>query len=184
MHYNFYEIRPSFHLLHPFPTSRNSPLSLKPPPLLGTRAEYTEQSGLHPLQMCTLRASKQRPAFFKHFQGHLYFFTRNTDTICLIDRRSRNQREGGERGGGGALRGGFLSTCEGDRMKRCLCDALRARSHQSGPLTPGMREGQPPTDCILKQMQCFWLLHCTAYSEEDLRLSSERMRNHPVVQST
>lgn len=172
MHYNFYEIRPSFHLLHPFPTSRNSPLSLKPPPLLGTRAEYTEQSGLHPLQMCTLRASKQRPAFFKHFQGHLYFFTRNTDTICLIDRRSRNQR--GEGGGGGALRGGFLSTCEGDRMKRCLCDALKARSHQSGPLTPGTREGQPPTDRILKQMQSFWFVHCTLLIQR--RISSSAVK--------
>lgn len=136
--YNFHAIRPSFHLQHPFPTSRNSPLSLKPPPLAGTRAEYTEQSGLRPLQMCTLRASKQRPAFFKHFQGHLYFFTRNTDTICLIDRRSRNQRGEGERGGvrgegreEGALRGGFLSTCEGDRMKRCLCDALKAPGRTS-----------------------------------------------------
>lgn len=82
----FKEIQPSFYLQHPFPpTSRNPPLCPKPPPLSATRAEYTEQSGLRPLQMCTLRASKQRPAFFKHFQGHLYFFTSPTDTICLID---------------------------------------------------------------------------------------------------
>lgn len=106
-----------------FPTGRNPPLCPKPPPLSGTRAEYTVQSGLHPLQMCTLRASKQRPAFFKHFQGHLYFFTSPTDThtICLIDPAG---------GRGVALWGGFLSTCEDDRMKRCLCDALKA------PVTP------------------------------------------------
>lgn len=125
VHYNFYEIRPSFHLLHPFPTSRNSSLSLKPPPLLGTRAEYTEQSGLHPLQMCTLRASKQRPAFFKHFQGHLYFFTRNTDTICLIDRRSRNQR------GGGGLSGEDFSALVRATGWRDVCVMLLRPGHTS-----------------------------------------------------
>lgn len=64
----------SVHFPAPEEDTPNPPASLNP--LSHTKtAEYTEQSGLQPPQICSLRASKQRLAFFKQFQGHLCFST-------------------------------------------------------------------------------------------------------------